>query len=55
MTVKTTIFAVMFALIEMNAEVATDNTNPSPTTLVGTEILPQFKAKVKMEANRIPT
>ena len=51
---KTTIFAVIFAVIGMNAAVAADNTNanviPSPTTLVETELLPQFKAKVKMEA-----
>ena len=51
---KTMIFAIMFALIGMNAAVAADNTKmntiPSPTALVETELLPQFKAKVKMEA-----
>ena len=39
---KTTIFAVIFAVIGMNAAVAADNTNanviPSPTTLVETDL-----------------
>ena len=51
---KTTIFAVIFALIGMNAAVAADNNSaniiPTPNQLVESELLPQFKAKVKMEA-----
>ncbi len=51
---KTTIFAVMFALIGLNAAVAADhnsaNVIPTPNQLVETELLPKFNAKVKMEA-----